>query len=70
MPRTNHRNRRSISVRKARLLPLLGFRYSTTRDAYVLRVVGNHFGPVYQINAAPRPAPVAEPAQSDELTVD
>lgn len=67
MPRTNHRTRRSISVRRARLLPLLGFRYSTTRDAYVLRVIGNRFGPVYQINAATRPR-VEEPSGSDHLT--
>ena len=60
MPRTNHRPRRSVSVRRARLLPFLGFRYSTTRDAYVLRLVGNHFGPVYQIAVTAHPA--AEPA--------
>jgi hypothetical protein len=30
-------------------LKLVGFRYSTTRDAYVLRVVGRRFGPVYQV---------------------
>jgi hypothetical protein len=30
-------------------LKLLGFRYSTSRDAYVLRVIGNQHGPVYQV---------------------
>jgi hypothetical protein len=30
----------------ARVLPLLGFRYSRARDAYVLRGVGRRVGPV------------------------
>jgi hypothetical protein len=43
------RPRRAISSRKARALRLLGFRYSASRDAYVLRIVGNRFGPVYKV---------------------
>jgi hypothetical protein len=68
MPRTNHRERRSVSVRRARLLPLLGFRYSTTRDAYVLRSIGNRFGPVYQVAVAPRHAGIEAPADTDTLS--
>jgi hypothetical protein len=43
------RPRRGISSREARGLRLVGFRYSASRDAYVLRIVGNRFGPVYQV---------------------
>ena len=43
------RPRREISSRKARALRLLGFRYSASRDAYVLRIIGNPFGPVYKV---------------------
>jgi hypothetical protein len=35
-------------VRLALLLPL--FRYSTTRDAYVLRIIGGRKGPVLLLN--------------------
>jgi len=31
----------------ARVLPLLGFRYSRKRDAYVLRGVGRRVGPAF-----------------------
>lgn len=55
MARTTPRPRRSISPRWARFLTLVGFRYSTTRDAYVLRLVGNRFGPVFQISTRVRP---------------
>lgn len=54
MSRDHHRPRRPVSPRTVRLLKLIGFRYSTTRDAYVLRVVGRRFGPVYQIQAVPQ----------------
>jgi hypothetical protein len=63
MPRTHHRRRRPISVRRARLLTLVGFRYSTTRDAYVMRGVGGWVGPVYQVEsrlALTAESPVAE----------
>jgi hypothetical protein len=49
MPRTAPRPRRRISSRRVWTLKLLGFRYSTSRDAYVLRVIGNSHGPVYQV---------------------
>jgi hypothetical protein len=43
--RANRRPRRYVATRWLRLaLPL--FRYSTTRDAYVLRVIGHEHGPV------------------------
>lgn len=31
------------------MLKLCGFRYSTSRDAYVLRGIGNKIGPVYRV---------------------
>jgi hypothetical protein len=49
MARTTPRPRRRISSRRVWTLKLLGFRYSTSRDAYVLRVIGNSHGPVYQV---------------------
>ena len=55
MPRTTHRPRKPISPTTARFLPLAGFRYSVTRDAYVLRVIGNRFGPVLQVAAPTAP---------------
>ncbi len=67
MPRTNHRPRRTVSVRRARLLPLLGFRYSITRDAYVLRVIGNKVGPVYQVSAVPRRIADTSVAESETV---
>ena len=43
--RTSHRPRKEVSPRTLLLLrPLL--RYSASRDAYVLRAVGNSRGPV------------------------
>ena len=43
--RTQHRPRKEVSARTLTLLrPLL--RYSASRDAYVLRAVGNNRGPV------------------------
>jgi hypothetical protein len=48
---TRPRPRRGISARRARTLRLVGFRYSPGRDAYVLRMVGNRFGPVYQVRS-------------------
>ena len=69
MSRTTHRPRRPISVKRARLLPLLGFRYSTTRDAYVLRVIGNRIGPVYQVQARADGA-AAGSANEDRATAE
>jgi hypothetical protein len=31
---------------------VLGFRYSDFRDAYVLRLIGERYGPVYQVDRA------------------
>ena len=53
MPRSHHRPRRTVSVTTARLLSLIGFRYSATRDAYVLRFIGNQIGPVFQVDTHP-----------------
>jgi hypothetical protein len=41
------------------LLPAL--RYSTTRDAYVLRIVGNKVGPVLRENRRARALPLSGP---------
>lgn len=49
MSRVTRRVRRSIDSHNVRFLKLCGFRYSTSRDAYVLRFVGRHFGPVYEV---------------------
>jgi hypothetical protein len=43
--RETPRNRRQVRTTTLTLLRPL-FRYSAGRDAYVLRVVGNRFGPV------------------------
>lgn len=52
--RTTHRPRREVSAATLTLLrPVL--RYSSSRDAYVLRGVGNRMGPVL------RPRPPARP---------
>ncbi len=61
MPRSQPRKRRRISGRRARLLPWLGFRYSIGRQAYVLRVVGDSFGPVYQLRSEPSATSATEP---------
>ena len=39
------RPRHRVSPAVARVLPLVGFRYSRKRDAYVLRGVGRRVGP-------------------------
>jgi hypothetical protein len=47
--RTVRRPRRYVAKRWLTLLrPVL--RYSTSRDAYVLRVVGRHVGPVMRVD--------------------
>lgn len=58
MARETHRKRKAVSARRARLLGIVGFRYSISRDAYVLRGIGNRFGPVYQIAARSQPTGV------------
>jgi hypothetical protein len=47
--RDKPRPRHGVSARRIQLLKMLGFRYSGSRDAYVLRLVGNRYGPVYQL---------------------
>jgi hypothetical protein len=69
MPRTHHRPRRQVSVRTARLLPLLGFRYSTVRDAYVLRLIGSQVGPVLQVGTALPPLRTS-PSRSQNETAE
>ena len=49
------RPRRPVSRRRARWLRVLGFRYSDFRDAYVLRLIGERYGPVYQVQREPQP---------------
>jgi hypothetical protein len=59
------RRRRYVSTGTLRMLRLLGFRHSLSRDAYILRLVGNRFGPVlrpaYQRPREQRETPVAAP---------
>ena len=64
MTRTQHRTRKPISASAARWLPFAGFRYSMTRDAYVLRVIGNKVGPVYEVSWNRSPERANEDAQS------
>jgi hypothetical protein len=45
-PRVNHRPRHYVPRPVARILGATLFRYSPWRDAYVLRLVGRHRGPV------------------------
>lgn len=48
MVRTNHRRRRQVNRGVVRLLqPVV--RYSYPRDAYILRGVGRHLGPVLEV---------------------
>jgi hypothetical protein len=55
------RRRHNVSPDHIWLLKVLGFRYSSTRDAYVLRVVGRRFGPVYRV------ADTTDPVTSRDL---
>jgi hypothetical protein len=60
--RNRHRRRREVSSSTATILSPL-FRYSRTRDAYVLRLIGDRLGPVLRVgpssgNDAPRPGGV------------
>ena len=54
MGRTTHRLRHAVSPDQIPRLRALGFRYSPSRDAYVLRVIGKRLGPVYQVRQAPQ----------------
>jgi hypothetical protein len=54
MARDTARPRRPIRAERIRLLKLLGFRYSVTRDAYIMRVLGTRFGPVFRVLRQPR----------------
>ena len=49
-----------------RLLRFLGFRYSMSRDAYILRLVGGRFGPVLRPQGEPpaKTEPIV-PARAD-----
>jgi hypothetical protein len=53
------RPRRTVSPRRLRMLRVVGFRYSASRDAYVLRLIGNRLGPVYKVAPGPDRAPDA-----------
>lgn len=68
MAREKPRERKPVSAKRAALLPYLGFRYSISRDGYILRGIGNRVGPVYQVQRvmrerAAQAAPV-KPAES------
>ena len=62
---TSHRqprSRRYVSPGTIRFVRFLGFRYSQSRDAYILRLVGGRFGPVLRPNAVqPTEVPAASP---------
>lgn len=45
-PRHAPRRRRHVRPLTLRAARILGFRYDPARDAWVLRLVGNRFGPV------------------------
>jgi len=64
MGRNVRRPRRPISAERVRWLRLFGFRYSAGRDAYVLRGVGNHIGPVYRVQHVPRQATSQAPSEA------
>ena len=49
MARDHPRPRRQIAANRVWLLKALGFHYSHWRGEYVLRVIGDHFGPVYRV---------------------
>lgn len=57
MPRPIHRRRRFISLATARRIQFL-FRYSESRDAYILKGIGGFFGPVFKVR---RPTDVDPP---------
>ena len=59
------RRRRPISARRARRLRWLGFRYCPLRDAYVLRLVGELAGPVYQAEPEAEASPPSAPLESN-----
>jgi hypothetical protein len=43
------RRRHPVSPQRLWMLKVFGFRYSQSRDAYVLRIVGRRLGPVLQV---------------------
>lgn len=65
MARTTPRPRREVSARRLRALKAVGFRYSPSRNAYVMRIVGNRFGPVYREMAPEHPERTAPPLDTD-----
>jgi hypothetical protein len=64
MSRAYPRTRHPISPRHVWRLKVCGFRYSRTREAYVLRVVGRRIGPVFQA----RESPVQPHSDTDDST--
>lgn len=65
MTRTNARPRKQVSGLMMMLLRPF-FRYSITRDAYVLRIIGNRVGPVLQRRMAAAEAEAVPDAGSDQ----
>lgn len=62
--RDTPRNRRTVSTKLLRLLRPL-FRYSTARDAYVLRVAGGRYGPVLVMRRpVPQPVVLSQPVEA------
>lgn len=59
--RVVRRPRREVGAGAYRVARRLGFRYSRSRDALVLRAVGNTFGPVLRRRTVHAPLPLASP---------
>ncbi len=55
MARAEPRPRRYIQPERIWVLKLLGFHYAHWRGEYVLRVIGNRWGPVYRVVYARSP---------------
>jgi hypothetical protein len=55
-----------VSPATLRLTKLLGFRYDENRDGYVLRLVGNRFGPVLR-NRPPVDSAAAQMEWSESM---
>ena len=58
MARTAARPRRRVGGRTLTMARALGFRHDPSRDAYILRGVGDRFGPVLRDKAAPPRLPL------------
>ena len=58
MARAGARPRRLVGGRALTMARALGFRHDPSRDAYILRGVGDRFGPVLRDKSAPPRLPL------------